>query len=176
MTLNPKPSRSHSSKSSDHVPQYLQYLTGTSDSSIFAPSATNVQLGFRRAELLPASNNGSDPSTVGVKTLHFSLLKDTSRPLNLSHEYQIVFLESADYSTNQIALKTGQIIGTNTTADRDMLQLFGNVNAVPLQTLFKTKFTPGTWHNFGVILDFNKLLAHPDHFVPLCPARKNHVN
>lgn len=61
-----------------------------SDQSIFAPSATNIQTGFRRAELIPASNNGTDPSTVGVKTLHFSIMKDAARPLNLSHEYQMV--------------------------------------------------------------------------------------
>lgn len=71
---------------------FLRVLTHFifSDQSIFAPSATNVQTGFRRAELIPASNNGTDPSTVGVKTLHFSIMKDAQRPLNLSHEYQMV--------------------------------------------------------------------------------------
>lgn len=82
-----------------------------SDASIFAPSPTNVQTGFRRAELLPASNTGTDLSTAGVKTLHFSLMKDDCRPLNNSHEYQLVFLETNDFSTNQFALKTGTING-----------------------------------------------------------------
>ncbi|KAK2033189.1 hypothetical protein LX32DRAFT_635599 [Colletotrichum zoysiae] len=124
-----------------------------SDKSIFAPSANNVQIGFRRAEMLPASNDGTDPSTDGVKTLHFSLMKDAQRPLNLSHEYQLVFLESADFSTNQIVLKTGSILG-QATADPDTLQLFGNVNSNPVPELFQTKFTPGVFHNFGVKLDF----------------------
>ncbi|GKT49486.1 uncharacterized protein ColSpa_09667 [Colletotrichum spaethianum] len=124
-----------------------------SDKSIFAPSATNVQIGFRRAEMLPLSNNGTDPSTVGIKTLHFSLQKDAQRPLNLSHEYQLVFLESADFSTNQLVLKTGTILGQNT-EDPDTLQLFGNVNSNPVPELFKTKFTPGVFHNFAVKLDF----------------------
>ncbi|KAJ0359124.1 hypothetical protein COL154_008534 [Colletotrichum chrysophilum] len=125
------------------------------DKSIFAPSETNVQVGFRRAEMLPLSNDGKDASTQGVKTLHFSLMKDAQRPLNLSHEYQLVFLESADFSTNQVVLKTGTILGQNT-ADPDTLQLFGNVNSSPVPELFKTKFTEGVFHNFAVKLDFTK--------------------
>ncbi|KXH63964.1 hypothetical protein CSAL01_08143 [Colletotrichum salicis] len=125
------------------------------DKSIFAPSETNVQVGFRRAEMLPLSNDGKDASTQGIKTLHFSLQKDAQRPLNLSHEYQLVFLESADFSTNQVVLKTGTILGQNT-ADPDTLQLFGNVNSSPVPELFKTKFTAGVFHNFAIKLDFTK--------------------
>ena len=77
-----------------------------SDASIF-----NNQTGFRRAELQPASNNGSDPSTIGIKTLHFSIMKDPARALNTSHEYQLVFLEDAKFATNQFVLKTGKIGG-----------------------------------------------------------------
>ncbi|KAK3389399.1 hypothetical protein B0H63DRAFT_98415 [Podospora didyma] len=120
-----------------------------SDKSIF-----NGQTGFRRAELIPVSNSGTDPSTQGVKTLHFSVMKDGQRPLNLSHEYQLVFLESNDFSTNQVVLKTGTILG-QATADPDTLQLFSNVNAP--QLLFSAKFTPGVFHNFALTLDFNKL-------------------
>lgn len=127
-----------------------------SDKSIFAPSADNVQTGFRRAELLPASNSGTDPSTTGVKTLHFSVMKDAARPLNLSHEYQLVFLESNDFSTNQLVLKTGTVVGGGG-GDPDTLQLFGNVNENPPKVLFSTPFTAGTFHNFAVTLDFDKL-------------------
>ncbi|KAF9873371.1 hypothetical protein CkaCkLH20_09184 [Colletotrichum karsti] len=125
------------------------------DKSIFAPSETNVQVGFRRVEMLPLSNDGKDASTQGIKTLHFSLMKDAQRPLNLSHEYQLAFLESADFSTNQVVLKTGTILGQNT-ADPDTLQLFGNVNSSPVPELFKTKFTEGVFHNFAIKLDFTK--------------------
>ncbi|CAK7216689.1 hypothetical protein SBRCBS47491_002913 [Sporothrix bragantina] len=131
-----------------------------SDKSIFAPSADNVQTGFRRAELLPASNTGTDPSTQGVKTLHFSVMQDAQRPLNLSHEYQLVFLESNDFSTNQLVLKTGTILGQAAGAgSASDLQLFGNVNANPPQVLFSTPFTPGVFNNFAVTLDFNKLTS-----------------
>jgi hypothetical protein len=126
------------------------------DKSIFTPSATNVQTGFRRAELMPASNTGTDPSTTGVKTVHFSVMKDTTKPLNTSHEYQLFFLESSDYSTNQVVLKYGTIIGGNSGANPDTLFLVGNVNASPVKTIYSTRFTPGVWHNFGITLDFNK--------------------
>lgn len=125
------------------------------DSSIFAPSATNIQTGFRRCEMLPATNNGTDASTSGVKTVHFSLMSDKARPLNFTHEYQLAFVESNDYSTNQFALKTGTISGMNST-DPKTLVLVGNVNASPLQTLFTTPFTDGVWHNYALTLDFNK--------------------
>lgn len=119
------------------------------DNSIF-----QTQVAFRRAELLPASNDGADASTQGVKTLHFSVLKDAVRPLNLSHEYQLVFLESQDFSTNQFVLKTGTILG-QATEDPDTLQLFGNLNQG--QLLFSTAFQAGVFHNFALTLDFDQL-------------------
>lgn len=148
------PARSRSAPSNAYGPFFA-----ASDKSIFAPSADNVQTGFRRAELLPASNSGTDPSTTGVKTLHFSVMKDAARPLNLSHEYQLVFLESNDFSTNQLVLKTGTILGQAAAGNPDTLQLFGNVNDNPPQVLFSTPFTPGVFNNFAVTLDFNKLLV-----------------
>lgn len=80
-------------------------------------------------------------------------MKDAQRPLNLSHEYQMVFLESNDFSTNQIVLKTGTVLDQNVT-DPDTLMLFSNVNNASV--LFNTKFTPDIFHNFGVTLDFTK--------------------
>ncbi|PHH49158.1 hypothetical protein CFIMG_007114RA [Ceratocystis fimbriata CBS 114723] len=124
------------------------------DTSIFAPSETNVQNGFRRAELLIASNSGTDPSTTGIKTLHFSLKKDAQRPLDTSHEYQLVFLEDSTYSTNQFVLKTGTVLTGDGASDPDTLQLFGNVNQKEPGMIFSAPFTPGTFHNFGLKLDF----------------------
>ncbi|KFA69030.1 hypothetical protein S40285_08453 [Stachybotrys chlorohalonatus IBT 40285] len=122
------------------------------DSSIFAPSADNVQTGFRRVELLPASNSGTDDSTLGIKTLHFSVAKDITRPLNLSHEYQLVFLESADYSNSQFDIKTGTILGRDT-PDPDTIQVYGNINA-GAALLYSTPFTEGVIHNFALRLDY----------------------
>lgn len=82
-------------------------------------------------------------------------MKDTAKPLNSSHEYQLFFLESNDYSTNQVTLKYGTIIG-GAKKDADLLTVTGNVNSNPIPNLFETKFTPGVWHNFGLVLDFGK--------------------
>lgn len=125
-----------------------------SDASIFAPSATNIQTGFRRAELNPASNNGTDPSTLDVKTLHFSIRKDNARPLNISHEYQLVFLEDAKFTTNQFVLKTGTIAGQPAGQNPDLLVLQGNVNAPVVKNLFNVSFAPNVWHNFALTLNF----------------------
>jgi len=137
-----------------------------SDKSIFAPSATNIQTGFRRCELIPKANNGTDGSALGQKTIHFSVMKDEARLLNGSHEYQMVFLESADFSTNQIVLKTGTVSGLegkvnsgalpatgNATGDTLIVQ--GNVNT-DVGVIFETDFTGGgVWHNFGLVMDFD---------------------
>jgi hypothetical protein len=87
--------------------------------------------------------------------------KDNSRPLNISHEYQLVFLESADYSTNQVVLKTGKIIDFPT-RNPDSLMVFGNVKSPNL--LWTTPFTPNVWHNFGLILNFASKYADSHHW------------
>ncbi|KAE8445036.1 hypothetical protein EG329_013750 [Mollisiaceae sp. DMI_Dod_QoI] len=134
-------------------PSYV--IGGTVEVTISPSSIFQSQNGFRRAELMPSSNSGTDPSTAGIKTIHFSVQKDTLRPLNTSHEYQLFFLESNDYSTNQVVLKYGSILGGNPSGvSSDSLIVVGNVNAKPVVTLYSTKFTPATWHNFAITLDF----------------------
>jgi hypothetical protein len=91
---------------------------------------------------------------LGIKTLHFSLRKDNARPLNLSHEYQLVFLEDATFSTNQFVLKTGTIAGQPAGQNADLLVLQGNVNAPVVQNLFNITFLADVWHNFAIVLDF----------------------
>lgn len=125
------------------------------DRSIFTPSPTNRQTGFRRAELLPKPANATD-SVTGVKTLHWSFKTDKNRPLNYTHEYQLVWLENADFSANQFVLGTGTPFGSNSTTDEDAKTIFllGNSATSPAETLFKTPFTQGVWHNFGLVLDY----------------------
>lgn len=128
-----------------------------SDKSIFVPSPGNAQTGFRRAELIPNLDNNS---TTGIKTFHWSLRSDTSRPLNYTHEYQLVFLESSDYSTNQFALKTGrvaEIVAKDPNMDPKFLYFQGNVRDFDnIKTLFKVPFLDNVWHNFAAELNFNK--------------------
>lgn len=125
------------------------------DRSIFTPSADNRQIGFRRAELLPKPANATDIVT-GIKTLHWSMKTDQYRQLNYSHEYQLIWLENQDYSANQFTIGTGTPYGSNSTSDKDARSLFllGTSATVPQQTLWKTSFTEGVWHNFGLVLDY----------------------
>jgi hypothetical protein len=125
------------------------------DRSIFTPSPTNRQTGFRRAELQPQPVNVNG-SVTGIKTLHFSIKTDDTRPLNYTHEYSLVWLENAEYSANQFTISTGKFFDSNSTSaeEHQSLYLVGN-NAAGVGTpLWKTKFTPGVWHNFGIVLDF----------------------
>lgn len=60
------------------------------DSSIFIPGDESTrQGGFRRSEVMPSINNGSDATVQGTTTLHFSVMKDASRPLNGTHMYHV---------------------------------------------------------------------------------------
>lgn len=124
------------------------------DRSIFTPSPDNRQTGFRRAELLSQPLNATD-SVTGIKTLHWSLKTDHFRPLDYSHEYQLVWLESQDYSANQFTIGTGTPYGSNKLSPREAKTLFllGTSAAGPQQILWKTPFTEGVWHNFGLVLD-----------------------
>ena len=131
-----------------------------SDQSIYAPSPGNEQKGFRRAELQFKydENRIYPPYSIGKTTFHWSIRKDQARPLNLSHEYQLVFLEDSSYSTNQVVLKTGNIYPA-TGLKPDSLVLLGNVNSKPVPQLFNTSFTADVWHNFAVTMDFDKKYA-----------------
>jgi len=126
------------------------------DRSIFTPSADNRQTGFRRAELLPKPANATEIVT-GVKTLHWSMKTDEHRRLNYTHEYQLIWLENQDYSANQFTIGTGTPYGSNSTSAKDAQSLFllGTSAANPQQTLWKTPFTKGVWHNFGLVLDYD---------------------
>lgn len=100
------------------------------------------------------SNSGTDASTLGLKTLHFSLQKNPARPLNTSHEYQLAFVEDNSFSTNQFVLKTGTILGGVVGADPNRLVLQGNIARGGAE-LFSVDFKEGVWQNFGLVLDFD---------------------
>ncbi|KAL9106095.1 MAG: hypothetical protein Q9227_008840 [Pyrenula ochraceoflavens] len=124
------------------------------DASIFTPSPDNAQTGFRRAELLAEPSN-TEGSVTGIKTLHFSIMSDMARPLNYSHEYQLVWLESADYSADQFTVGTGTLFGDTASSGAPVLFVRGTSAASPQETLWQTTFTGNIWHNFGLELDFD---------------------
>jgi hypothetical protein len=127
-------------------------LNNYSDKSIFVPGnvAANAQTAVRRTELNP---NGGGNTTTGVKTLHVSLRPSAENPLNVSHEYSLVFLERADFSANLFMLRTGTLLGSDGSTKNDLV-LQGNT-AAGTKTLFTTPFTADVWTNLALTMDFD---------------------
>ncbi|KAF2502172.1 hypothetical protein BU16DRAFT_587271 [Lophium mytilinum] len=117
-----------------------------SDASIF-----NNQNGFRRAGLQFASDSSTGPGASGVKTLHWSVKQDATRPLNLTHEYLNVWHETADYSADQFMFEAGTIIGSSG-SDKASWKILNRSN----QILWSTPIDNTQWQNFAVTLDYNK--------------------
>lgn len=116
-----------------------------SDESIF-----QEQNGFRRAGLqfLEDANEGS-PAVGGVKTVHFSIRADAERPLNLTHEYLLVWHETAAYDANQFNFEVGTIIGQEELGG-DSYKLLDREYKV----LWETPVLEDEWQNFAVTLAF----------------------
>ena len=119
-----------------------------SDESIF-----QQQYGFCRAGLLfnEDSNTGS-PGSQGIVTFHFSLRMDETRPVNLSHEYLLVWHEAADYSANQFNFNMGTLIGREDVAEPNTYKLLNRQE----QLLWQTEILEGEWQNFGITLNFDE--------------------
>lgn len=98
-------------------------------------------------------------TTTGIRTLHFSIKPSTARPLNVSHEYLLVFLERGDFAGNQISLKTGTLIGSDG-ASKNNLVLLGN-SRNGSKAFFSTPTNSTTFTNFAVKMDFGKKYAFP---------------
>jgi hypothetical protein len=130
-------------------------LTHCSDNSIFAPGGANAQTAVRRAELMPnPAISGDNVTTTGVKTLHFSIKPSADRPLNVSHEYLMTFLERGDFAGNQISLKTGTLLGSDG-ATKNQLVLLGN-SKDGSENLFSTPFDTTQFTNFALVMDFEQ--------------------
>lgn len=69
---------------------------------MFVPGSGGPQFGFRRTDFIAAVNGDHDDLNpileTGTTAFHFSIKQDVSRPLNYSHEYQIVWIEPNDGS------------------------------------------------------------------------------
>lgn len=75
--------------------------------------------------------------------------------MNYTHEYQVFFVETADWVANQLVLRVGAPLdGTaSQKAQPKNLRLYGNSKTN--QLLYETSFVDG-WHNFALELDFDK--------------------
>ncbi|KAF9265171.1 hypothetical protein L218DRAFT_159775 [Marasmius fiardii PR-910] len=130
------------------------------NSSIFVPGgATGTpQNGFRRTELIAQKNQSvealKNDTQTGITRFHFSIKEDQAAPLNLTHEYQIVFIEPSDGS-HVFGVKLGSPFtiptGTLPAANANFFKVLDHNSTV----LFQTPFTSSTWHNFAVQVDWN---------------------
>ncbi|PPQ71152.1 hypothetical protein CVT25_004770 [Psilocybe cyanescens] len=145
------------------VPQHMTPADFDKNSSIFdhqfvhgqSGDPPQPQVGFRRSELIPATNNGSDITVQGTTTFHWSIRNDPLRPLNFSHEYHPAWHETADFSTSEITFLTGKPFNQSfdpTVHDPKTFRLAGRQSNSPETTFFQTSFEFDVWHNFAVTL------------------------
>jgi hypothetical protein len=85
----------------EHSSPIEQPISITIDnSSVFVPGGAAPQFGFRRTEFIAQANGSSSAldaiMEADTTVFHVSIQVDETRPLNLSHEYQIVFIEPDD--------------------------------------------------------------------------------
>jgi hypothetical protein len=126
--------------------KYTAVEVTLSDQSIF-----QKQNGFRRAGLQFLKDASDGEGGKGVKTLHWSVKQDPTRPLNLTHEYLNVWHEAGDYSANQIQFQAGSIIGKGSADKNNFKLLDRNGNSI-----YSVAIDQKEWQNFAVKLDYNK--------------------
>lgn len=119
------------------------------DRSIFLSGGVNPQLGFRRAELILANQNGSDASNTGVVTFHWSVRADPKKPLNYSHEYQCVWHERNDFTANQFEFETGTLL-EGTTINPKNWKLLNQTGDV----VWQTPMDWSEWQNWALTFDY----------------------
>ncbi|KDQ17241.1 hypothetical protein BOTBODRAFT_64267 [Botryobasidium botryosum FD-172 SS1] len=129
------------------------------DQSIFVPGSGPPQGGFRRSELIPMSNNGTDPTVAGTTTVHFSIQTDPFKPLNYSHEYHPIWHERNDYNGNHFNLQTGTPFSAAKESipirNPKTLRITGWSIPTPEQNVFITDFNDLTWHNFALTIGWS---------------------
>ncbi|TDZ31338.1 hypothetical protein C8035_v005955 [Colletotrichum spinosum] len=119
------------------------------DKSVFVPKGGEAQSNIRRADLLPSiRSQANDVAVTGVRTMHFSIQRDATKPLNLTHDYQVFNLESKDFSFHQIDVRTGAENGKE-------IAIFGNSKTTGgAPKIFSTPFGEGKFENFAIKMDF----------------------
>ncbi|KAI6370622.1 hypothetical protein MCOR25_004166 [Pyricularia grisea] len=119
------------------------------DKSIFVPKGGEPQPNIRRADLLPSIRSQLDDVAVkGVRTLHFSVQRDAKKPLDETHDYQLVNLESKDFKFHQFDVRTGA-------ENKKDIAIFGNSKSPTPEKIFSTPFGDKGFENFAIKLDFD---------------------
>ncbi|TDL19698.1 hypothetical protein BD410DRAFT_401484 [Rickenella mellea] len=139
------------------VPTEQPLSVSIDNTSIFVPGSSAPQNGFRRTELLAQINNNHTAfiaTEVGTNVYHVSIMQDPLRPLNFDHEYQIVFIEPND-GTHVFEIQLGSPF-TNPTGKLPAADAHSfKIRDHALNLLFSTPFTPLTWHNFAIQVNFD---------------------
>lgn len=130
------------------------------NTSIFVPGGSTPQNGFRRTELI-AQKDGNHTALnaiadAGTTVFHVSILKELEKPLNMSHEYQIVWIEPID-GTHVFEIQLGSPFTIPTGTVPVSNARFLKVRNHALDLLFETPFTSHDWHNFAVQVDWTNL-------------------
>jgi hypothetical protein len=130
------------------------------NTSIFVPGGSTPQNGFRRTELI-AQKDGNHTALnaiadVGTTVFHVSIQEDLEKPLNMSHEYQIVWIEPND-GTHVFEIQLGSPFTIPTGAVPVSNARYLKVRNHALDLLFETPFTSHDWHNFAVQIDWTHL-------------------
>ncbi|KAH9850153.1 hypothetical protein C2E23DRAFT_326878 [Lenzites betulinus] len=128
------------------------------NSSVFVAGGGPPQFGFRRTDIIAAVNGEHTELITRMeqnKTIfHVSIQKDELRPLNYSHEYQIVFIEPNDGShVFEIQLGSPFTDPTGSLPAQDAHSF--KIRDHALNVLYTTPFTSAAWHNFAVEVDWN---------------------
>ncbi|TQN67539.1 hypothetical protein CSHISOI_07913, partial [Colletotrichum shisoi] len=137
------------------------------DKSIFIPKGGEPQSNIRRADLLPSIRSQlNDVAVTGVRTMHFSVQRDPAKPLNATHDYQIMNLESKDFSFHQVDVRTGADNGND-------IAIFGNSKTTPAPAkIFSTPFGEGQFENFALKMDFNANTVQVFHSTGQAPLQQ----
>jgi len=120
------------------------------ENSILRPSGTGAQTGYRRAELIFVNNTGSDASTSGVVTYHWSVFQPKDQPLNVTHEYVPVFHERKNGEGHHFQFVAGTIVGKE--------KIYSSRNWKVLDrgrhVIWQTRMLFNEWENFAITLDY----------------------
>ncbi|KAI0292395.1 hypothetical protein BC826DRAFT_1146699 [Russula brevipes] len=129
------------------------------NSSVFTPGGSAPQLGFRRSEIIAQPPGGGNRTSFdamlesGITAFHFSVYRDEGLPLNYTHEYQALWVEPTDGS-HVFDLQLGTPFNTTPSSGADRVL---RIRAHDGTVLFHTPFRRARWHNFAVVVDWDKL-------------------
>ncbi|KAG8856071.1 hypothetical protein FRB96_006638 [Tulasnella sp. 330] len=124
------------------------------NSSVFVPGGNpaNAQYGFRRTEIIAENNVTLEETNTTV--FHFSIARDDLFPLNIDHEYQIVFIEPTD-GTHVFQIRYGSNFAAPTQPDLPTSNAKNlEVTDHALNVIYSVPFESLTWYNFAVQVDW----------------------